>query len=141
MDILMYYAKERDHIKEELAKAPSLICLASDSLNSEHTNDEYIYITVHWVDKHWKLQKRIIRFRALSPPITLGNASYNNVMVSFLKYCFRVNRALLCDGVCFQVRCCEHILNLIVKVCLELVDDVVGKILNEIKYIKKLRIC
>ncbi|MFQ6629801.1 hypothetical protein Gotur_007081 [Gossypium turneri] len=34
----MYYAKERDHVKEELAKAPN-----------------------------WKLQKRIIRFRDLSP--------------------------------------------------------------------------
>ncbi|MBA0825952.1 hypothetical protein Goarm_010852 [Gossypium armourianum] len=68
MDILMYYAKERGYVKEELAKAPSLICLASDNWNSEHTNDGYIYITVHWVDKHWKLQKRIIRFRALSPP-------------------------------------------------------------------------
>ncbi|MFQ6625737.1 hypothetical protein Gotur_005505, partial [Gossypium turneri] len=61
-------------------------------------------------------------------------------MASFLKYCFCVNRALLCDGVCLQVRCCEHILNLVVKVCLELVDDVVGNILNEIKYIKKSRI-
>ncbi|MBA0777980.1 hypothetical protein Gotri_005918 [Gossypium trilobum] len=63
----MYYAKERDHVKEVLAKAPSLICLTSDSWNSKHTNDEYICITAHWVDKDWKLQKRIIKFRALSP--------------------------------------------------------------------------
>ncbi|MBA0843535.1 hypothetical protein Goarm_000714 [Gossypium armourianum] len=30
-DILMYYAKERDHVKEELAKAPGLISLTSDN--------------------------------------------------------------------------------------------------------------
>ncbi|KAG8496708.1 hypothetical protein CXB51_007808 [Gossypium anomalum] len=156
-DVLMYYAKERDRVKEELAKAPGLICLTSDNWNSEHTNDEYICITAHWVDKYWKLQKRIIRFRALFPPydglniadelvlclsqwgidkkifsITLDNASYNDVMVSCLKNRFRANRAILCDGAFFQVRCCAHILNLIVKSGLELADDVVAKIRNGI---------
>ncbi|TYG54723.1 hypothetical protein ES288_D09G213400v1 [Gossypium darwinii] len=139
-DVLMYYAKERDR----------------------HTNDEYICITAHWVDKDWKLQKKIIRFRPLFPPynglnivdelvlclsqwgidkkifsITLDNASYNDVMVSCLKNCFRANRAIFCDGAFFQVRCCAHILNLIVKAGLELADDVVGKIRNGIRYIKK----
>ncbi|KAK8309740.1 hypothetical protein V6Z12_D02G143500 [Gossypium hirsutum] len=108
-DVLKYYAKERDHVKEELAKAPGLICLTSDNWNLEHTNDEYICITTHWVDKDWKLQKRIIRFRALFPPydglniadelflclsqwgidkkifsITLDNASYNDVMLKLV---------------------------------------------------------
>ncbi|MFQ6643236.1 hypothetical protein Gotur_018041, partial [Gossypium turneri] len=69
-DVLMYYAKERDHVK---------------------------VVTAHWVDKDWKRQKRIIKFRALSP---------------------------LYD----------------VKAGLELVDDVVGKIRNRIKCIKKSRI-
>ncbi|MFQ6669925.1 hypothetical protein Gotur_034988, partial [Gossypium turneri] len=120
-DVLMYYAKERNHVKEELAKALD-----------------------------WKLQKRIIRFRALFPPydglniadelvlclsqwgidkkifsITLDNASYNDVMVSCLKNYFRANRAILCDGTFFYVRCCAHILNLIVKDGLELSNDVV----------------
>ncbi|KAK8305041.1 hypothetical protein V6Z12_D03G035500 [Gossypium hirsutum] len=161
-DVLKYYAKERDHVKEELAKAPGLICLTSDNWNSEHTNDEYICITAHWVDKDWKLQKRIIRFRALFPlydglnmadelvlclsqwgidkkifSITLDNASYNDVLVSCLKNRFRANRAILCDGAFFQVRCCAHILNLIVKAGLGLADDVVCKIRNGIRYIKK----
>ncbi|KAK8260422.1 hypothetical protein V6Z12_D13G120000 [Gossypium hirsutum] len=141
-DVLMYYAKERDHVKEELVKALGLISLTYWV--------EYICITAYWVDKDWKLQKRIIRFRALFPPydglniadelvlclsqwgidkrkfsFTLDNASYNDVMVSYLKNRFRANRALLCDGVFFQVICCAHILNLIVKTSLELVDDVV----------------
>ncbi|KAG8502878.1 hypothetical protein CXB51_000702 [Gossypium anomalum] len=92
--VLIYYAKERDRVKEELAKAPGLICLTYDNWNSEHTNDEYICITAHWVDENWKVQKRIIRFRALFPPYD-------------------------------------------VKAGLELADDVVAKIRNGIKYIKK----
>ncbi|TYI23854.1 hypothetical protein ES332_A06G194000v1 [Gossypium tomentosum] len=67
-DVLMYYTKERDHVKKELAKTPGLICLTSDNWNSEHTNDEYICITAHLVDKDWKLQKSIITFRALFLP-------------------------------------------------------------------------
>ncbi|PPR92893.1 hypothetical protein GOBAR_AA27782 [Gossypium barbadense] len=135
-DVLMYYERERElMIKKSWLK--------------------------HLVDKDWKLQKRIIRFKALSSPydglnivdeltlcihkkivsITLDNASYNDIMVSCLKNCFHANKALLCDGVFFQVRCCAYILNLIVKSSLELDDDVVGKIQNGIKYIKKSRIC
>ncbi|KAG4162021.1 hypothetical protein ERO13_D01G092050v2 [Gossypium hirsutum] len=120
-DVLMYYAKERDYVKEELVKAPSLICLTSDNWNSEHTNDEYICITAHWVDKDWKLQKGIDK-KFFS--ITLDNASYNDVMIFCLKNCFHANRAILCD----------------VKAGLELADDDVGKIRNGIKYIKKFRI-
>ncbi|TYH65772.1 hypothetical protein ES332_D06G078200v1 [Gossypium tomentosum] len=165
-DVLMYYAKKKDRVKEELTKASGLICLTSDNWKSEHTNGEYICVTTHWVDKDWKLQKRIIRFRALFPPhdglniadelvlclsqwgidkkifsFTLDNASYNDVMVSCLKNRFRANRAILCDGAFFQVRCCAHILNLIVKAGLELAADFVGKIRNGIRYIKKSGIC
>ncbi|KAK5825499.1 hypothetical protein PVK06_020338 [Gossypium arboreum] len=67
MDFLKCYAQERDHVKEELAKAPGLICLTFDNWNSKHTNDEYICIITQWVDKDRKLQKKIIKFRALSP--------------------------------------------------------------------------
>ncbi|KAH1030739.1 hypothetical protein J1N35_042913 [Gossypium stocksii] len=111
-DVLMYYAKERDRVKEKLAKAPSLICLTSDNWNSKHTNDEYICITAHWVDENWKLQKRIIRFRALFPP-------YDGLNIA--------DELVLC-------------LSQWVKAGLELADDVVGKIRNGIKYIKKLGI-
>ncbi|MBA0729451.1 hypothetical protein Golax_020353, partial [Gossypium laxum] len=83
-DVLIYYAKETGHVKEKLAKAFGLGCLTSDDWNFEHTNDEYIFVTTHWVDKD----------------------------------------SLLCDGVLFQARCCAHILNLIVKVGLELANDV-----------------
>ncbi|MFQ6643192.1 hypothetical protein Gotur_017235 [Gossypium turneri] len=97
-DVLMYYAKERNRVKEELAKALD-----------------------------WKLQKRIIKFRALFPlydglniadelvlclsqwgidkknfSTILDNASYNDVMVSCLKNRFCANRAILCDGVFFS---------------------------------------
>ncbi|MBA0743862.1 hypothetical protein Gogos_006516 [Gossypium gossypioides] len=50
-DLLIYYAKKIDLVKEKLAKSFGLVCLTSDDWNSEHTNDEYICVTTHWVDK------------------------------------------------------------------------------------------
>ncbi|OMO96602.1 hypothetical protein CCACVL1_04875 [Corchorus capsularis] len=78
----------------------------------------------------WNINKKI-------SSITLDNASYNDVLVSSLKSRFRANMALLCDGAFFQIRCCGHILNLIVQAGLKLIDDVVGKVRNGIKHIKK----
>ncbi|MFQ6665804.1 hypothetical protein Gotur_032414, partial [Gossypium turneri] len=71
----------------KLARALDLICLTSDNWNSEHTNDEYICIIAHWVDKDWKLQKRIIRFRALFPP-------YDGLNIA--------DEPILCDGAFFS---------------------------------------
>ncbi|MFQ6643190.1 hypothetical protein Gotur_017235 [Gossypium turneri] len=71
----------------KLAKALGLICLTSDNWNSEHTDDEYICITAYWVDKDWKLQKRIIKFRALFP-------LYDGLNIA--------DEPILCDGVFFS---------------------------------------
>ncbi|MBA0661690.1 hypothetical protein Goklo_005964 [Gossypium klotzschianum] len=72
--------QKRYHVKEELAKSPSLICLTFDNWNSEHTNDEYIYISAHW----WGIDNKIFS-------ITLDNDSYNNVMIYCLKNYFCAN--------------------------------------------------
>lgn len=46
---------------------------------------------------------------------TLDYVSYNDVMVSSLKARLGQNDGIVCDGFFMQVRCCAHILNLIVR--------------------------
>ncbi|KAG8502999.1 hypothetical protein CXB51_000988 [Gossypium anomalum] len=82
-DVLMYYAKEKDNVKEKSAKTPGLICLTSDNWNLEHTNNKYICISAYRVDKDWKLQKRIIRFRALFPSYDVLNIA--DMFISIVK--------------------------------------------------------
>ena len=43
---------------------------------------------------------------------------------------------LHCNGDLFHVRCAAHVLNLIVKKCLEVIDGVINDIRDSVKYIK-----
>ncbi|KAJ9542591.1 hypothetical protein OSB04_029097 [Centaurea solstitialis] len=60
----------------------SYTILLTISWRSEHTQDEYMCIIAHWVDNNWKLQKRIIKFRALTPPF--DGVSLPNEIASYL---------------------------------------------------------
>ncbi|KAK9697464.1 hypothetical protein RND81_08G039400 [Saponaria officinalis] len=109
-DALRYYNEERRVIEDDLQKAPGRICFTTDNWRSDHTHDEYMCITAHWVDSDWKLQKRIIKFGALTPPFdgisladeimlcmgqwkiahkvfssTVDNASYNDSLINSLR--------------------------------------------------------
>ena len=110
----------------------------------------FLCITAHYIDSKWMLNKRIISFKTINTPdsgksittlindeiidlgirdkiftITLDNASNNDAAIQILKRFWQIkeNRAKL-----FHVRCCAHILNLIVKDGLKQVDSTLKKI-------------
>ena len=64
--------------------------------------------------------------------ITLDNASNNDSMVEGLKYDLK----LMSNGEYFHVRCCAHILNLIVQKGLKEIDEAVLKVRECVKYCK-----
>ncbi|KAL6194562.1 hypothetical protein ACLB2K_035644 [Fragaria x ananassa] len=68
--------------------------------------------------------------------ITLDNASAMDSFVEKLKIKLNFRGLLLMDGRFFHVRCCAHILNLIVQDGLKEIDPYVAKIRECIKYIK-----
>ena len=97
-------------------------------------------LTRHFLDSEWKLQKKILNFCPLEPPhtghpiadsiseclidwgienkistITLDNASSNDLAVRVLKENFEAKEKLHFGGKIFHVRCCAHILNLMVQ--------------------------
>jgi hypothetical protein len=108
------------------------------------------------------LQKRIISFIELAPPhtgevisdaildslrkwgiinkigtIILDNASNNDKVASILKSNFEVTGMLHFKGYFFHVRCCAHILNLIVQDGLGKIEDCIIKIREAVKYLRK----
>ncbi|KAK9713643.1 hypothetical protein RND81_06G041900 [Saponaria officinalis] len=160
-DAIKYYNEERRVVEEELKNAPGRICFTTDNWRSDHTHDEYMCITAHWVDSNWNLQKRIIKFGDLTPlfdgisladeitlclgkwkiadkvlSFTVDNASYNDSMINSLKTHFMRKNLLVYDGDFFHIRYSAHIINLVVQAGLLLIDDVVVKIRSVVKHLR-----
>ncbi|XP_023765160.2 zinc finger BED domain-containing protein RICESLEEPER 2-like [Lactuca sativa] len=159
-DIQKLYTTQQKRLRDESLRCPSRICLTSDAWTSIVT-DGYLSLTAHYVDSSWVLQKRILNFSHFPPPhtgvaiaeklgelikswgiekklfsITLDNAASNDVCVELLKNQFRLMNSLVYDGKLFHLRCCAHILNLIVQDGLKQIDVAVEKVRDSVKYIK-----
>ena len=110
-------------------------------------------ITCHYIDEDWKVQKLIIKFSVVKTPhdgfnlysvmlkairyyniedklfsITLDNASANKSMMDLLQENLLAKSMLHCNGDLFHVCCAAHVLNLIVKDGLEVIDGVINDI-------------
>ncbi|CAH1416954.1 unnamed protein product [Lactuca virosa] len=78
--------------------------------------------------KHWEIEDKIFT-------ISVDNVAYNDMALRRLKEFFSKVRKLTCGGRLFHVRCCAHILNLLVKDGLAMIDSVIGEVREGIKYI------
>ncbi|XP_010242103.1 PREDICTED: zinc finger BED domain-containing protein RICESLEEPER 2-like [Nelumbo nucifera] len=119
-------------------------------------------ITGHFVDANWRFQKRVLNFVHASPPrrgvdivdaiykclkewghenkvftVSMDNASYNDYCLRFLREIFSRNKRLLCDGKLFCVRCCAHILNLLVQDGLGEIGHIIENDRESVKYINQ----
>lgn len=68
--------------------------------------------------------------------MTLDNASSNTCFVALLISQLNIRNALICNGEYIHMRCCCHIINLIVQDGLKVIDESVNKIIECIKYIR-----
>ncbi|KAL5557478.1 hypothetical protein UlMin_039714 [Ulmus minor] len=159
-DCMKIHQKEKARVKSLLHAAPGRISITSD-LWSFLISNGYMSLTTHFIDKNWKLQKRVLNFSYLSPPhtgitlsdaisslllewdiqgkifgITLDNASANDVSVEELRVDLNSKGLLVCQGNFFHLRCCAHILNLIVQDSLKEIESSIEKIRESVKYIK-----
>lgn len=122
---------------------------------------QYMVVTGHFVDSDWVLQKRVLNFCNVPPPhtgviiadalskcflewgienkvstITVDNASYNDVCIRRVKEDFSLRKRLSIGGKIFHVRCCAHILNLLVQDGLNQIVDAIDVVREGIKYLK-----
>lgn len=159
-DILCCYRLEKKKLFNMMQDFDGRVCLTSDLWTSVAT-DGYISLTAHFITSDWVLHKKLLNFSYLPSPhtgitiseriykmvcewnlesklfsITLDNASSNDSFVTTLRTQLNLRKALLCKGEFFHIRCCAHILNLIVQEGLKEMDDSVVKIRESVKYIK-----
>lgn len=120
---------------------------------------QYMVLTAHFLDSDWKLQKRVLNFVDVLPhsgfavygalykclhewgiegkicTITVDNASYNDLAVRLLQDSLSSHRSFCLKGQLFHVRCCAHILNLLVQVGLSEVQHIIENVRESVKYI------
>lgn len=159
-DVVKTWEKEKQKLRSELEKIPSRVCLTSDCWTTTY-GDGYIVVTAHYVDSKWILNSKILSFCDILPPhtgdalaskvheclkewgierkvfsLTLDNATANGVLQDILKDRLNLDDDLLCKGEFFHVRCCAHILNLIVQDGLGVITGALAKIRETVKYLK-----
>uniref|UniRef100_A0ACD5UTW0 Uncharacterized protein n=1 Tax=Avena sativa TaxID=4498 RepID=A0ACD5UTW0_AVESA len=159
-ECMKLYESEKDILKKYF-KNVRKISLTCDLWTSNQTIC-YMSLVAHYIDDDWKMHCRIINFIELEPPhsgvvisnapydclaawkiedkvasITFDNAASNDLAVKFLLAKFKNRKALWFEGKFLHVRCCAHILNLVVQDGLKMIGHLTDKVRETIKYIKK----
>jgi len=155
-DCLKLYVEEKDRLRTTLRG--QRLCLTTDTWTSIQ-NINYMCLTAHWIDNEWNLHKRILNFCQVSNhmgetigqviencmlewgidkvlTVTVDNASSNNVTISFLKNVMKDWPTNILSNEHLHVRCCAHIVNLIVCDVLKEINVSVVKIRNAIRFVR-----
>ncbi|KAI4327816.1 hypothetical protein L6164_020233 [Bauhinia variegata] len=157
-DCYQLFLDEKGKLKECFKKSCVRACLTTDCWTSIQ-NVSYMCLTIHFIDEHWRLQKRILNFSQIDNhkgetigkeidrclrewgiehvfTITVDNASSNDVAISYLKKKLKNWNGLVCEGAFMHMRCAAHILNLIVNDGLKDLSPSIVAIRNAIRYVR-----
>ncbi|KAM3219741.1 zinc finger BED domain-containing protein RICESLEEPER 2-like [Capsicum annuum] len=93
-----------------------------------HTGVE-MTVVIYDCLKEWNLDKKVFC-------ITLDNVTSNDSLQTILKGYLNLQNTSLCDGEFFHVRCCAHILNLIVQEGLKAASDSLFAIRESVKHVR-----
>ncbi|GJX71223.1 zinc finger BED domain-containing protein RICESLEEPER 2-like protein [Tanacetum coccineum] len=154
-DCLKIYKEEEKKLKGLLKD--QTVSLTTDTWSSVQ-NVNYMCLTAHWVDDDWVLRKKILNFCPIANhrgdtigkmvyqclqkwgiervfTVTVDNASSNDGAIKFLGKMLKGPHAVL-DCKYLHLRCCAHILNLVVRDGLEEQFKSISKIRNAVRYVR-----
>ena len=159
-DIIDIFLSEKASLKSLLCDKKQRVSLTTDIWTSI-TTVSYMVITAHFIDQDWQLRRRIISFNTISDhkgetigkhlkkclldwgiervfTVIVDNASANKVAITYLMNKLKTWRdgALVLNGDFIHVRCCAHIMNLIVNEGLKKLDNNIISIRNAVKYVR-----
>lgn len=154
-DCLSIYQEEKNKLKQLFKN--QTVSLTTDTWTSVQ-NFNFMCLTAHWVDEDWILRKKIINFCQISNhkgvtigklvyhclqewgidrvfTITVDNASSNDGAIRYLRDMLNGPNAIL--GLKYiHLRCCAHIINLVVRDGLDEQFKTITKIRNAVKYLR-----
>ena len=149
-----------NHEKDKLKKAlkDRRVCLTTHTWTSIQ-NLNYMCLTAHFIDDDWKLQKMIINFCQVEDhkgdtlgkifemcllewnidsifTLTVDNASSNNNIIKFLKRKTKNWKGSVLEHEFLHMRCCAHILNLIVGDGLKEIYTSIARVRDVVRYVR-----
>ncbi|XP_024041424.1 uncharacterized protein LOC112098931 [Citrus clementina] len=138
-EILKLYDIEKTKAMSVLEACDSRIAVTTDMWTAGNQKKGYMVVTAHYIDNSWVLRSRIMRFIYVPAPhsgevmcnelyeclmewnidrklstVTVDNCSANESMIDLLLGKFSAS-SMIMGGKFLHMRCCAHILNLIVK--------------------------
>jgi len=156
-DCLKKYQRMKQDLENELQTLDSHMCLTSDMWTSIQ-NLGYLVITAHYIIPDFKIKRKIISFKEVKYPhtgfaieetlvscltewgirnklftLTVDNASNNTSACEELVYTHK--HELMLEGAHLHVRCCAHILNILVQDGMKIIHEGIKKIRELLKHI------
>ncbi|KAL0551937.1 hypothetical protein IC582_011030 [Cucumis melo] len=115
-------------------------------------------LTAHFIDSYWVLHKKNLNFCQVANhkgvtigkliescllewgidkvfSITVDNASLNDGEISYIKKRLRSKKTLILEGELLRMRCCAHVINLIVNEGLKEMHDLIASVRNAVRYV------
>nr|XP_023884409.1 zinc finger BED domain-containing protein RICESLEEPER 3-like [Quercus suber] len=152
-DVIGIYNSEREKLRKSLKGCR--VCLTTNTWTSIQ-NLNYMCLTCHFIDDAWKLHKRIINFCQVEDhkretigrkiemslrewgidgifTLTVDNASSNLTTIKFLQRVTKDWNGTVLGNKYMHMRCCAHILNLIVGEGLKEIDASVAKVREAVR--------
>ncbi|EOA23128.1 hypothetical protein CARUB_v100024710mg, partial [Capsella rubella] len=160
-DIVEKYVKKKAEMMKIIAANKQRISLTTDIWVAPTTGASYMVITGHFVDANWRLKKMIIGFKHVLDhtgetinsvlldclaewgirkifTINVDNATANTNAMKKFKEAFSLvgHDALVLGGQFMHLRCCAHIINLVVKDGLRDLNKSVEAIRTAVQYVR-----
>ncbi|XP_022882494.1 zinc finger BED domain-containing protein RICESLEEPER 2-like [Olea europaea var. sylvestris] len=160
-DVLHLYHETKESLRIKFIKGGQRISLTTDCWTSIQ-NINYMVVTEHFIDRAWKLHKRILSFSVVPNhkgktigkiietclldwgiecvgTITVDNANTNDAAIVYVRNKlknWKPDDTMILDGSYLHVRCSAHIINLIVKEGLKEFNPSIDSIRNAVKYFR-----
>ncbi|XP_023918455.2 zinc finger BED domain-containing protein RICESLEEPER 2-like [Quercus suber] len=155
-DVIGIYGVEREKLRGALKGRR--VCLTMDTWTSIQ-NLNYMSLTGHFIDDDWNLHKRILNFCQVEDhrgeiigrktemclhewgvdgifTLTVDNASSNGTTIKFLQTMTKDWKRTVLEHEFLHMRCCAHILNLIVGDDLKEIDVSIARVREAMRYVK-----
>ncbi|XP_023911292.2 zinc finger BED domain-containing protein RICESLEEPER 2-like [Quercus suber] len=155
-DVIGIYGVESEKLRGALKGCR--VCLTTNTWTSIQ-NLNYMSLTGHFIDDDWRLYKRILNFYQVEDhkgetigreiemclrewgingifTLIVDNASSNGATIKFLQNVIKDWEGTVLEHDFLHIRCCAHILNLIVGDGMREIDASIAKVLEAVRYVK-----